>query len=84
MLYVDQHGSFFNAVDENPIGVDDNCISIQGYLLKLTILSNDRDLGHLVFFFYIIIEITISSIVIGLKKFDIGQFNKPITLKVVV
>ena len=35
-------------------------------------------------FFYIIIKITISSIVIGLKKFVIGQFNKPITLKVVV
>ena len=53
MLYVDQHGSFFNAVDENPIGVDDNCISIQGYLLKLTILSNDRDLGHMGFFFFL-------------------------------
>ena len=51
MLYVDQHGSFFNVFDENPIGVDDNCISIQGYLLKLTILSNDRDLGHMGFFF---------------------------------
>ena len=36
------------------------------------------------FFFYIIIKITISSIVISLKKFVIGQFNKPITLKIVV
>lgn len=70
-------------VDENPIGLDVNCT---GLLVKLTILSNDRDLGHMGFFcfFYIIIKITISSIVIGLKKFVIGQFNKPITLKVVV
>ena len=36
------------------------------------------------FFLYIIIKITISSIVIGLKKFVLGQFNEPITLKVVV
>ena len=34
MLYVDQHGSFFNVVDENPIGLDVNCTSIQGYLLN--------------------------------------------------
>ena len=71
--------------NENPIGFDVNCISIQGYLLKLTILSNDRDLGHMGFFFlYIIIKITISSIVIGLKKFVLRQFSEPIILKVVV
>ena len=34
MLYVDQHGSFFNVFDENPIVLDVNCISIQGYLLN--------------------------------------------------
>ena len=68
MLYVDQHGSFFNVFDENPIGLDVNCISIQ--------------MGF--FFLYIIIKITISSIVIGLKKFVLGQFSEPITLKVVV
>ena len=27
-------GVFFNVFDENPIGLDVNCISIQGYLLN--------------------------------------------------
>ena len=36
------------------------------------------------FFLYIIIKITISLIVIGLKKFVLRQFSEPIILKVVV
>ena len=36
------------------------------------------------FFFVHNHKITISLIVIGLKKFVLGQFHEPITLKVVV
>lgn len=41
----------FLMVDENPFGVYDNCISMQGFLLKLIILSNDRELGHMDYVF---------------------------------